>query len=74
MISAWVLSPRKNDTAAVPASSHRTALLSWRPSTATTLTRCVRTEFGPNPRRRTDASALDNPSAELFTHRSTSPS
>ena len=35
---ACLLSPRKNDTTAVTASSHNTALRNWRPSTAIALT------------------------------------
>ena len=38
MMSACMLSPRKYDTTAVPASRIKTALRSWRPTTASALT------------------------------------
>ena len=39
MMIACLLSPRKNETTAVIASSPSTALRNWRPSTAIALTR-----------------------------------
>ena len=47
MITACMLSPRKNETTAVPANKMSTALRSWRPNTASALTWWVRTAFGP---------------------------
>ena len=72
MMIACLLSPRKNETAAVPANRISTALRSWRPSTAIALTRWVRTALGPWRCNRADASAPDSPSAELSSPRSTS--
>ena len=61
MMIACVLSPRKNDSMAVAANSPSTALRNWRPSTASALTRWVRTALGPYRSNRADASALDRP-------------
>src|ERR1700758_5682511 len=74
MMIACLLSPRKNETTAVAANSPSTALRNWRPSTAIALTRWVRTELGPYRSNRADASAPDNPSAVVSSHRSTSAS
>ena len=64
MMTACVVSPRKYETTAVPASSASTALRNCRPSTASALTRCVRTALGPYRASWAAAASLESPSTE----------
>ena len=72
MMTAWVLSPRKYDSTAVPANRTSSALRSWRPRMTSALTACVLTALGPWIAKRAAASVLDSPSTEASSQVSTS--